>query len=284
MARARIIKPGFFMNDELAEIEPLGRLLFAGIWTIADREGRLEDRAKKIKAEVLPYDDCDVDFLLDELHNRGFITRYSINGKKYIQIVNFSKHQNPHQNEKASTIPPFSEEVQDKYSTSTIQESEKHSTNPALTLNPLTLTLNPSYSDSDEPPSPPPQMMAGGCEKEHIPYDEILEHYKQLCPSLPIPSKLNTSRKTQIKARWKNDLHGNFEEMDAFFRRVEASDFLTGRNGARAKPFGIDWIFKEQNFLKIQEGNYDGKSKATPSQFEYPIQQGDETFGTGAAL
>jgi hypothetical protein len=32
----------------------------------SDREGRLEDRPKKIKAAVLPYDECDVDRLLDE--------------------------------------------------------------------------------------------------------------------------------------------------------------------------------------------------------------------------
>ena len=60
MARSRNIKPGFFLNDDLAECEPLARLLFAGLWCIADREGRLEDRPKRIKIEVLPYDNCDV--------------------------------------------------------------------------------------------------------------------------------------------------------------------------------------------------------------------------------
>jgi hypothetical protein len=64
MARARNIKPGFFLNDELAECEPLARLLFAGLWCIADREGRLEDKPKRIKVEILPYDDCDIDYLL----------------------------------------------------------------------------------------------------------------------------------------------------------------------------------------------------------------------------
>lgn len=107
MARARNIKPGFFLNDLLAEIEPLGRLLFAGLWTIADREGRLEDRPKKIKAAVLPYDDCDVDHLLDELSKRDFIIRYEVNGEKYIQIVKWEKHQNPHYKEVKSEIPPY---------------------------------------------------------------------------------------------------------------------------------------------------------------------------------
>ena len=78
MKRTRQINPGFFTNDELADITPLGRLLFAGLWVIADREGRLEDRPKKIKAEILPYDNCDVDDLLNQLQNAGFIKRYKV--------------------------------------------------------------------------------------------------------------------------------------------------------------------------------------------------------------
>ena len=87
MARARNIKPGFFSNDVLAECEPLARLLFAGLWTIADREGRLEDRPKRIKAELLPYDDCNIDALLDALHSKGFILRYSVENQQLIQIL-----------------------------------------------------------------------------------------------------------------------------------------------------------------------------------------------------
>ncbi len=102
----RTLKPGFFTNDLLAEIKPLGRLLFAGLWTIADREGRLEDRAKKIKAEILPYDNCDVNNLLAELERFGFILRYKIEEARFIQILNFTKHQSPHIKEPPSIIPP----------------------------------------------------------------------------------------------------------------------------------------------------------------------------------
>jgi len=105
MARARNLKPSFFTNDKLAEISALGRLLFAGLWTIADREGRLEDRPKRIKAELLPYDDCDVGAILDDLQTHGFILRYLANNAAYIQVLAFAKHQNPHVKETASTIP-----------------------------------------------------------------------------------------------------------------------------------------------------------------------------------
>ncbi len=105
MARARNIKPGFFTNDELSEIAPLGRLLFIALWTIADRAGRIEDRPKRIKAEALPYDDCDVDSLLSQLAARGFILRYTSSGQRFIQILKFTKHQNPHVREPQSSIP-----------------------------------------------------------------------------------------------------------------------------------------------------------------------------------
>ncbi len=106
MARARNIKPGYFTNDDLGECDPLARILFAGLWCWADREGRLEDRPKKIKAEILPYDRCDVDKLLSQLADRKFINRYGREGSKYIQISNFQRHQNPHVKEQASSIPP----------------------------------------------------------------------------------------------------------------------------------------------------------------------------------
>ena len=109
MARARNIKPAFFSNDLLAEIEPLGRLLFIGLWTIADFKGDIEWREKRIKAQVLPYDNCDVKDIAINLDKLGFIRFYSDTDSIYINIVNFSKHQNPHKNEreKGSEIPAY---------------------------------------------------------------------------------------------------------------------------------------------------------------------------------
>jgi hypothetical protein len=109
MARARSIKPGFFKNEELAELGSDAMLLFAGLWTLADRAGRMEDRPKRIKAEVFPYHDCDVDKLLNSLVRARFIVRYSVNGSRYIAIPTWSKHQNPHVKEAASIIPAHDE-------------------------------------------------------------------------------------------------------------------------------------------------------------------------------
>ena len=113
MARARNIKPGFFTNGDLADCSPLARLLFIGLWGICDREGRLIDKPRDIKAKTLPYDECDCDTLLWELDKSGFIRRYSESlqpgGEKVnlIWVPRFVKHQHIHVNEPDSELPEF---------------------------------------------------------------------------------------------------------------------------------------------------------------------------------
>jgi len=106
VARTRALRPGFFTNDTLGAMRPVVRLLFAGLWTIADRAGRLEDRPLKIQAAVLPYDHLNIDKALAELASVGFINRYSVGDGQYIQICTWTKHQHPHPREDASTLPP----------------------------------------------------------------------------------------------------------------------------------------------------------------------------------
>ena len=105
MARSRNIKPGFFSNDELVELPFEARLLFIGLWTIADRAGRLLDRPKKVKMDIFPGDDVNCEECLMKLATSGFILRYEARGIKAIQIVNWDKHQNPHVKEVQSRIP-----------------------------------------------------------------------------------------------------------------------------------------------------------------------------------
>lgn len=105
MARARNIKPGFYANEDLAECSVWARYIFPGLWMLADREGRLEDRPKRIKGELLRYDNVDVEPLLFELEKRGFIVRYAVGERKLIQVAAFDKHQNPHHREAPSVLP-----------------------------------------------------------------------------------------------------------------------------------------------------------------------------------
>jgi hypothetical protein len=119
--RARNIKPGFFDNEVLAMGGPCAQILFEGLWCLADREGRLEDRPLRIKAKIFPYyepvigltvnpplsngESTVIERLIQFLSDKGFVSRYKIGETRYIQITNFTKHQSPHKTEKGSVIP-----------------------------------------------------------------------------------------------------------------------------------------------------------------------------------
>ena len=104
--RARNIKPALFTNEVLGSADPLLTILFAGLWCAADREGRLEDRPLRIRAEVFPYrPQFDADKGIAWLADQGFVRRYEVHGIKIIQIIEFRKHQHPHKNETHSVLP-----------------------------------------------------------------------------------------------------------------------------------------------------------------------------------
>lgn len=144
MPRARNIKPGFFKNEELAQCEPQGRLLFVALWCEADRDGRLLDRPLRLKAEYFPYDSCNVDALLAQLAGFGLIERYEANGCKYIAIPKFRKHQNPHRDEPSKNYPSPGNIAPLEHDASTVPTPCEHeSSTEARRLNQESGMLNP---------------------------------------------------------------------------------------------------------------------------------------------
>jgi hypothetical protein len=107
MPRIRSIKPEFFLDEDLARLAPMDRLVFIGLWCQADREGRIEDRPGRLKVQVAPYDEVDMKAVLDRLVAAGFLVRYTVEGRAYIQVRTFLRHQRPHKTEQPSVLPPL---------------------------------------------------------------------------------------------------------------------------------------------------------------------------------
>jgi hypothetical protein len=107
--RIRTIKPEFFHHEGLFEAEsetklPI-RVAFAGLWCIADREGRFKWEPRRIGVQVLPYDGVDFSRVLDALTTRGFVLKYRVGDACFGFIPSFLKHQVINNRESESVLP-----------------------------------------------------------------------------------------------------------------------------------------------------------------------------------
>jgi hypothetical protein len=148
--RARNIKPGFFKNEILVTLPFEYRLLFIGLWCYADKEGRFEDRPIKIKIDLFPCDNVDVDKGIQVLHESGFLTRYTHENMRFCEITAWSKHQHPHIKESESTIP-----APCKHQTCTGLAPVLHHASPSDSLIPDSLIPDSLIPDSSEKPDQP---------------------------------------------------------------------------------------------------------------------------------
>lgn len=202
MARTRMLHPEFFVDDFLVTIPPLARLLFAGLWCYADREGRLEDKPFKLKLEILPNDDCNINELLDILAdpNEGVIKRYQVNGNKYIQIKQFTKYQHIHFREQYSEIPDengvLPEGKEKKPGASPRQAPDKPQTSPPA-------SASASASEIPLPPLDNKNIQLS------INTDQVLDLKKRL-------------QETEKDTDFVEDKNGNWQDIHPKYRKIVA--------------------------------------------------------------
>lgn len=268
MARSRNIKPSIMENEHLAELDPIARLLFIYLWMLADREGRLEDRPKRIAGRALPYDrDVDVDAILKELHDSGFIVRYKVGSAAIIQITNFLKHQTPHVRETGSELPGIEQGTTKEVTNHDLGSAEASPRTPDSlllipdSLNPITTDANASVAGKPATDVRPP-----------CPAEDIIGLYHELMPLNPRCKVINEARRRTIRARWKEAAllscePFGYSSRDAglaawrrFFEICAESEFLTGRAASQPgrPPFvaDIDFLMSPSGFAKCLENKY----------------------------
>ena len=165
------MKPDFFKDEDVAELSFEIRLFFMGLWGLADKEGRLEDRPLRLKAEIFPYEQIDAEKCLAELakpkkHSKTgepFILRYQSNGTLYIQILKWLKHQKPHHTERNSNFPappitPFVHTMEKIKRMGSVHEASAQLSNGYLTvkqpLNPKEHEQKPEKNNRFQKPTP----------------------------------------------------------------------------------------------------------------------------------
>ena len=99
--RIRSIKPEFWRSEDIADLTVEDRLLFIGLWSYVDDNGVGIDRLADVCADLFALDlerDPPETFArvsrgLQNLSEAGRIVRYTVEGKSYLHIINWSKHQ-----------------------------------------------------------------------------------------------------------------------------------------------------------------------------------------------
>lgn len=265
--RSRNIKPSFYLNDRLAACSPHARLLFIGLWCAADWEGRLQYRPARLRAELFPYEQLDIEALIKELVEADktdpMVVIYG--DGNYLHLPNFTNHQNPHKNERAypSKCPApdcFSDDGRHMDGTWTGHGRAIDGTTRAdsLLLIPDSLIHDP---DSTKSPTG-----SGGKEgkrkKQKIDYSPILEIWRSRCvpAGLPEPLKVEGKRKSALERCAKDP-----DWMAILPEAIEAllsNPFNTGDND-RGWRADIDYFTRPGKALELVEKYRAGKSTAS---------------------
>lgn len=99
MARIRSIKPEIRISEKVNSWPVELRYFWIMLWGYVDDHGRGRDNSKLIVADTYPLDDSvsaeDVSRWLEILASAKVIQRYTIDGKRYLSITNWSEHQRP---------------------------------------------------------------------------------------------------------------------------------------------------------------------------------------------
>lgn len=112
MARKRMIDPAIWGSEDFSKLSLLAKLVFIGLFSNADDEGRGRGKAAYVKSTVFPYDDelttIKIDEALDEIANKMSITFYMYDENEYYILDNWNEWQKIDK-PTPSKIPTFSE-------------------------------------------------------------------------------------------------------------------------------------------------------------------------------
>lgn len=113
MPRQRFIWPSIWTSENFLELTFRQRLLFIGMFSLADDEGRIKASSKTLKASIFPVDDItlkDIEEDLIVLHNTGSILLYTSENERFAYFPKWGDFQHPRyaQPSKIPSPPPVS--------------------------------------------------------------------------------------------------------------------------------------------------------------------------------
>ena len=223
-----MIDPNIWQSEDFSKLSTLGKLVFIGLFSLADDEGRGRSNPVYLKSTLFPYEEgirsADIDKTLSEISSNMSVIFYSCDGSSYYSLYNWNTWQKIDRPTE-SKIPEYDEETMQRL-------FDEHSTNNRR-------VFAPNRKEDNR------------IEKENKRI-RIKDIYNQNCSNLPQVQKLTEKREKAIDKFLKEFTEEQFTEI---CKIANSTDFLIGNNDNGWKA-DFDFLMRVDKATNILEGKY----------------------------
>ena len=268
MPRKRMIDPNIWVSEDFGKLSVLAKIVFIGMFSNADDEGRGRAKPVYLKSILFPYDEgirvIDIDKTLSEISSNMSVTFYSHDGNEYYVLDNWAKWQKVDK-----PTPSIIPELDDN---STIirrgfAEGSPNTPREFAERSPL-IEKNKNRIEQEENKKGIEQeeKVVGGApepetSEEKINANSVMDAYNTICINNPKAKILTASRRDKLNTRLKEKaFRENYKQV---FEIISKTDFLQGKNDRKWKA-DFDWIIdNDKNYVKVLEGKYSNRQQET---------------------
>ena len=237
MARKRMIDPSIWQSEDFGRLSTLAKIVFIGLFSLADDEGRGRCNPIYLKSTLFPYEEnirsADIDKTLSEISSNMSVVLYSYNGSSYYSLLSwdtFQKIDRPSQ----SKIPEYDENIMQLL-------FDERSTNNRRAIVP---NKNKKRIEDNK-------------NRKEDNRKRIVEIYNAYCTNLPQVQKLTEKRNKSIDNFIKEF---SIEQFEKICKIANVSEFLIGNNDRNWKA-DFDFIMRTDKATAILEGKYNQTKK-----------------------
>lgn len=257
MARKRMIDPGIWSSEDFSKLTSFSKLVFIGLFSLADDEGRGKANPSYLKSMLFPYEEgirsADIKKTLQEIASTMSVIFYTHDEKEYYALKSWGRFQTINRPSPSDIPAPTSDSV----STHRGLSEDSVSAHGGV----MTKRKEEEKEEKGKEEKGKEEARAPG-----IPYQKIVNLYNELCPKLNRCMKVSDARERAVKARYSSGY--TLEDFEKLFRLAGESRFLNGGNERNWRA-DFDWLVRDANMAKVLEGKYtDQERSPTKEQAE----------------
>ncbi|NDV81354.1 DUF1376 domain-containing protein [Bacteroides sp. 51] len=239
----------WWTSDSFYTLNPFERYIYLELlFMMYDNEGSIKNDRVKVERRLCTTIKEDVWSKITDLmvKDGDQLTHNSVNKrlkKTLVNRENGKKGGRPKSNEEKPKKPKTETQVKTQENPPFKREREREIESEK--------EIELEIENNSIPPIPPKG------ESERIDYSAFMDYFNETFKGkLSAVTKMTEKRKKAVKARISE--HGK-ESVRTVYSNIVSSSFLLGGSNSNW-TCDFDWIFKPSNYIKILEGNYNGKS------------------------